>query len=35
MEVQFIEENDPVHQTILEVLAALRTKAKYNDFDNH
>jgi hypothetical protein len=35
MDVQFIEEKDPVYQTILEVLAALRTKAKYNDFDNH
>ncbi len=35
MYVQFIEESDPVKQTILEVLAALRTNARYNDFDNH
>jgi hypothetical protein len=35
MDVQFIEEIDPVKQAILEVLAALRTNARYNDFDNH
>lgn len=35
MTVQFVEEKDPVHQTILEVLAALRTKAWYDNFDNH
>jgi hypothetical protein len=35
MDIQFIEESDPVRQTILELLAALRTNARYNDFDNH
>lgn len=35
MHVQFVEEPDPVRQTILEVLAALETKALHNDFDNH
>jgi predicted GIY-YIG superfamily endonuclease len=35
MDVQFVEENDPVKQTILEVFAAFQTEAKYNDFENH
>jgi hypothetical protein len=30
MSVQWIEEKDPVKQTLLEVFAALRTGAKYN-----
>jgi hypothetical protein len=35
MDVQFVGESDPVRQTLLEVCAAIRVKAKYNDFDNH
>lgn len=35
MTVQWVEETDPIRQTILEVFTAFQTKAKYNDFDNH
>ncbi len=35
MEVQFIEEPDPVRQALLEICTALRIHARYNDFDNH
>jgi len=35
MEIQFIEEKDPKRQALLEICAALRAGAKYNDFDNH
>jgi len=35
MHVQFIEEVNPIRQAILEICAALRAKARYNDFDNH
>jgi predicted GIY-YIG superfamily endonuclease len=35
MDVQFVEEPDPVNQTILEVFTAFETKAEFNDFDNH
>jgi len=35
MNIQFIEESDPVRQALLEICAAIRTKAKYNAFDNH
>ena len=35
MDVQFVEETDPIRQTILEVYAAFETKAEFNDFDNH
>ncbi len=35
MDVQFIEEPDPTRQALLEICAAIRLKAKYNDFDNH
>jgi len=35
MDVQFVEERDPIKQTILEVFTALQTKARFNDFDNH
>ena len=35
MDVQFVEEPDPIKQTILEVFAAFQTKATFNDFDNH
>jgi hypothetical protein len=35
MDVQFVEEVDPVKQTVLEVFVALETKAEFNCFDNH
>ena len=35
MDVQFVEESDPVKQTILEVFTAFETQARFNDFDNH
>ncbi len=35
MDVQFVEEKEPIRQTILEVFTAFQTKAEYNDFDNH
>ena len=35
MTVQFVEEADPIKQTILEVFTAFETKAKFNDFENH
>lgn len=35
MDVRFIAEADANRQALLEICAAMRTKAKYNDFDNH
>jgi hypothetical protein len=35
MDVQFVEEMDPVRQTILEVFTAVETGAVFNDFGNH
>jgi predicted GIY-YIG superfamily endonuclease len=35
MELRYVEEADPVRQTLLEVYVALAVKAKHNDFDNH
>lgn len=35
MDVQFVEEQNPVRQALLEIFAALRAQARYNDFDNH
>jgi len=35
MDVQFVQETDPIKQTVLEVFAAFETKAQFNDFDNH
>ena len=35
MDVQFIEEVDPVSQALLEIYSAYISKAKYNDFDTH
>ncbi|MCX6096592.1 MAG: GIY-YIG nuclease family protein [Candidatus Bipolaricaulota bacterium] len=35
MDVQFVEETDPTRQALLEICAALRAEATYNDFDNH
>jgi hypothetical protein len=35
MDVRYVEEKDPVRQTLLEVYVAVTLEAKYNDFDNH
>lgn len=35
MELRFVEETDPVRQTLLEVYVAVVLEAAYNDFDNH
>ena len=35
MDVQFVEEPNPIRQALLEICVALRAKARYNDFDNH
>lgn len=35
MEVQFIEEPDPIRQAILEICVFVRKKARYSSFDNH
>lgn len=35
MQVRFVEEPDPVRQTILEVYVAVALQTPYNDFDTH
>jgi hypothetical protein len=35
MDLRFIEEADPIRQTLLEVYVAVTLKTPYNDFDNH
>jgi hypothetical protein len=35
MDVRFIEEAEPLRQTLLEVYVAVATHAKHNDFDTH
>lgn len=35
MNVQFVEESNPIRQALLEICAALQAEARYNDFDNH
>ncbi len=35
MDIQFVEEPDPIKQTILEVFTAFETQARFNDFENH
>jgi predicted GIY-YIG superfamily endonuclease len=35
MDVQFVEEANPVRQALLEIYTAMRVRARYNDFDNH
>jgi hypothetical protein len=35
MELRYVEESDPVRQTLLEVYVAVVLDAKHNDFDNH
>ena len=35
MDIQIIKERNSVKQALLEICVASRTKAKYNNFDNH
>jgi hypothetical protein len=35
MDLRFVEESDPVRQTLLEVYVAVVLATPYNDFDNH
>jgi len=35
MDLRFVEETDPIRQTLLEVYVAVALKTPYNDFDNH
>ena len=35
MDVRYVEEADPLRQTLLEVYTAVSSKSKYNDFDTH
>ena len=35
MDLRFVEENDPIRQTLLEVYVAIVLGTPYNDFDNH
>jgi hypothetical protein len=35
MDIQFVEEKDPIKQAILEIYTAVQTQAKYNNFENH
>ena len=35
MELRYVEESDPVRQTLLEVYVAVVLDAEHNDFDNH
>jgi predicted GIY-YIG superfamily endonuclease len=35
MDVQFVDEPDPIRQALLEICTALQAGARYNDFDNH
>ncbi len=35
MDLRFVDESDPVRQTLLEVYVAVVLKTPYNDFDNH
>ena len=35
MDIRYVEESDPVRQTLLEVYAAVILRTPYNDFENH
>jgi len=35
MELRYVEETDPLRQTLLEIYAAVVLKTPYNDFDTH
>ena len=35
MELRFVEESEPLRQTLLEIYVAVVLKTPYNDFDTH
>ena len=35
MELRYVEEADPLRQTLLEIYVAVALKTPYNDFDTH
>ena len=35
MDIRYVEEADPIRQTLLEVYVAVVLKTPFNDFDNH
>jgi len=35
MEIRYVEESDPLRQTLLEIYVAVVLKTPYNDFDTH
>jgi predicted GIY-YIG superfamily endonuclease len=35
MDIQYVEESDPIKQTLLEVYVAVVLKTPFNDFENH
>lgn len=35
MDIRYVEESDPIRQTLLEVYVAVILKTPFNDFDNH
>lgn len=35
MDIRYVEEIDPVKQTLLEVYVATVLDTRYNDFENH
>ena len=35
MDVRFVEETNPVRQSLLEIYVAVVLETPYNDFDNH
>ncbi len=35
MELRYVEESDPLRQTLLEIYVAVVLKTPYNDFDTH
>ncbi len=35
MELRYVEESDPLRQTLLEIYTAVALKTPYNDFDTH
>lgn len=35
MDIRYVEEVDPIRQTLLEVYVAVSLKTPFNDFDNH
>ncbi len=35
MDLRFVEENDPLRQSLLEIYVSVVLGTKYNDFDTH